>query len=430
MIEPQQATIFALSSGRPPAGIAIVRLSGPRAFAILESLTIGSLPPLRQLAYRRIVDRDGDTIDKAMIVRFAAPASATGEDLVEFHLHGGVAVVAAMLKTLARFPDVILAERGDFARRSFNNGRLNLEEVENLADLINAETESQRRLALSHIGTELHQYVDNWRSTIIGAQAEIAANLDFADEEDVQRGGMNSNVDLLNLRNQLVTAIADMRRANMIRDGLTIALVGPVNTGKSSLINRLAARDVAIVNEAPGTTRDVIEVNLVVDGMVFTILDTAGIRSSLDAVEIEGIRRGQTCAANADLVIAVGNRGVQAGLHVTSKCDQLDVKAGWHDETLYVSSVTGEGIDLLLAWLAAWAQNLVRPGEPVLIKQYRHVGAVEAAIVALNMAVSEDDIILKSEHLKAVATALDCLVGRIASDDILDAIFDRFCIGK
>lgn len=379
----------------------------------------------------RLFDDTGGEIDTAMVVRFAGPASATGDDLVELHLHGGVAVVAAMLRVLAARPGLVLAGRGAFARRAFDNNRLDLGQVEGLADLIDAETESQRRQALRQAGGELHHYVDAWRRTIVDARANIEAALDFADEDDVTRGldGI-STAALGRLRDELTTAMADAHRANQIRDGVTVAIVGPVNVGKSSLVNALAARDVAIVTEIPGTTRDVIEVRLDLGGVAVTVLDTAGVRLSIDRIELEGIRRGEARAAAADLVVAVDDDARPAELHVVSKCDRSGISPGWHEGILHVSSVTGDGIAPLITWLTEQVRELVRPGEPVLLTRQRHTEAVKQTAIALDQAIIEPDLVLVSEHLRSATNALDLLIGRVAPDDLLDSIFARFCIGK
>src|SRR5437868_13751551 len=297
-------TIFALSSGRPPAAIAVVRVSGPQARAALEALC--KLPEPRRAALRRLRDSSGAVLDEALVLWFPGPATETGEDMAELHLHGGRAVVAAVRDALRKLPGLRPAEAGEFTRRAFTNGRLDLTAVEGLADLVFAETEAQRAQAMRQYQGLLGERAESWRQRLIGALALIEARIDFSDEADVPEDLIGP---ALHAARQLVGEIeqtlADEHRGERLREGLVVAIAGPPNAGKSSLLNRLARREAAIVSPYPGTTRDVIEVHLDLEGYPVTLLDTAGLRESDDPVEQEGVRRAQARAAAADLVLWV-----------------------------------------------------------------------------------------------------------------------------
>lgn len=427
------ATIFALSSGRPPAGIAVVRISGPAAFAALAALTGAPVPEARRLVRRRLIDpRDATLLDEALVVAFVGPGSSTGDDLVELHLHGGNAVVAAVLAALGALPELRLAKPGEFTRRAFDNGKLDLSQVEGLADLIDADTEAQRRHALEHAGGLLRDRVGAWRTALIEVRADLEASLDFADEDEVPTGITRAGRERLSeLSAQLVQATSDATRGERLRDGVTVAVTGPVNAGKSSLVNAIAQRDVAIVTEYPGTTRDILEVRLDLGGVAVTLLDTAGLRSTTDPVEAEGIRRAIARAAAADLIIVMG--GGDAGpcsLRVASKADLSHEGAGWRDGVLHVSARTRDGIDLLVDRLTEWAARIVRPGEPALIARERHRVALVAADQEIGDALRVMDSVLVAEHLRRSTAYLDGIIGVVTSEEVLDAIFGRFCLGK
>ena len=297
-------TIFALSSGRPPAAIAVVRVSGPQAGAALQAL-IGKNPPPRHAALARVRDpASGETIDQALALWFPAPRSETGEDMAELQLHGGRAVIAAVLAALARVPGCRPAEAGEFTRRAFENGRLDLTRVEGLADLIGADTEAQRRQALRQMQGALGDRAEAWRTKLIEALALVEARIDFPDEGDVPDDLIGAALESAReLRDEIAQTLADQRRGERLREGLVVAIAGPPNAGKSSLLNRIARREAAIVSPFAGTTRDVIEVHLDLEGYPVTLLDTAGIRDSGDPVEQEGVRRARERAASADLVL-------------------------------------------------------------------------------------------------------------------------------
>ncbi len=426
-------TIFALSSGRPPAGIAVVRISGAESFDALTLLTQRRVPEPRQLVRRKLFDpADGSLLDDAMVVAFTGPGSATGDDLVELHLHGGSAVVSAILRALAAIPGASLATPGAFTRRAFDNGKLDLSQVEGLADLIAAETEQQRRQALGQAEGFLRNRVDTWRTTLIEVRADVEASLDFADEDNVPPGITDAGREKLSaLLADFDAALIDATRGERIRDGLTVAVTGPVNAGKSSLVNALAQRDVAIVSEHAGTTRDVLEVRLDLGGVAVTLLDTAGLRPTSDPVEAEGIRRAISRAANADLVIVMGGVTAEPGnLVLQAKSDVTGRHAGWGDGVLHLSTTTRDGVDLLVDWLATWARQQSVNGEPALVTRERHRAAIDAARLDLASALAATDAVLVAEYLRVATDQLDAIVGKVTNDDVLDTIFSRFCLGK
>ena len=306
MPDPTRDTIFALSSGRPPAAIAVVRISGPRAGEALQALA-GRVPEPRKAGLARVRDpATGEVIDEALALWFPGPNSETGEDIAELQLHGGRAVIAAALGALGRIEGLRPAEAGEFTRRAFENGRLDLTAVEGLADLIGAETEAQRRQAYRQLKGLLGKRAETWRARMIEALALVEARIDFSDEADVPEDLIGPALKIVQgLRDEIAEALAGAARGERLRDGLVVAIAGPPNAGKSTLLNRIARREAAIVSPIPGTTRDVIEVHLDLDGYPVTLLDTAGIRDSDDPVEQEGVRRAQQRASEADLVLWV-----------------------------------------------------------------------------------------------------------------------------
>jgi len=446
-------TIFALSSGRPPAAIAVVRMSGPRAGAALEALT-GRVPVPRKAALVRVRDpKSGEAIDEALALWFPAPHSETGEDVVEFQLHGGHAVIAAVLDALGEIDGCRLAEAGEFTRRAFENGKLDLTAVEGLADLIAAETPTQRQLAFRQLKGLIGDRADAWRRRLIEALALVEARIDFSDEADVPEDLVSPALHAAQqLRDEIAVALADGGRGERLRDGLVIAIAGPPNAGKSTLLNRLARREAAIVSPYAGTTRDVIEVHLDLGGYPVTVLDTAGIRDSDSPVEQEGVRRATERAAEADLVLwaidASANGGavierpanlaktqvwlVENKIDLAKESSHIDHK----DESEFILSVsakTGEGIESLIAALAGFARDFFGTTESVLVTRRRHRLALTETVAALDRALAKkntgsEEII--AEELRAAATTLGRLTGRVDVEDILDVIFRDFCIGK
>lgn len=428
------STIAALASGRPPSAVAVIRISGPAAIATLGGLLGGPPPPARRLSLRRLVDPDSASLlDMALVVVFPGPETATGEDLVELHLHGGPAVVGDVLAAVTRQPSVRLALAGEFTRRAFANNRLDLAQVEGLADLVAAETSSQRQQALALAGGALSLLAEGWRHRIIMVLAEAEAALDFAeDEADVaERLTISSGAALNALVIELEALIADSGRASRIRDGLAIVVTGAPNVGKSSLVNALAMRDAAIVTPIAGTTRDPIEVPINLGGVAATVIDTAGIRDSDDPVEQEGIRRARARAATADLVLALIDDGDAMPATGWTIANKSDVRSHPHPAAQFqLSALTGEGIGALRAALVEWAAKVARPGEPALLSHARHRAAFADAADALRQAAAVDDLVLRTEDLRRAAHALGRIAGRVDVDDVLDRIFSQFCIGK
>ncbi|KPF80169.1 hypothetical protein IP88_00845 [alpha proteobacterium AAP81b] len=429
-------TIVALASGRPPAAIAVVRVSGPGAHAALAALAGADLPPPRYAVLRRLTDpRDGSRLDDALVLRFAAPASATGEDVAELHLHGGSAVVAGVIAALTVQPGVRLARPGEFTRRSFASGRLDLAQVEGLADLIAAETAAQRGQALALAGGALSRVAESWRERCLDILAEAEAALDFAeDESDVAaRLAQATQASLAGMADALDALLADAGRAARLRDGLTIVVSGPPNVGKSSLVNALARRDAAIVTPLPGTTRDAIEVPIDLDGVAAVLVDTAGLRDTDDPIEAQGIRRARARAADADLVLVVSDAAPPvstdnvASLTVITKHDLGTVAP---PTAVHVSALSGHGMAELRDRLARWAAQAVRPGEAALLGHTRHREAFSIAATTLRGAAATDDDVLRAEQLRAAAHAFGSISGRVGVEDVLDRIFARFCIGK
>jgi tRNA modification GTPase len=436
-------TIFALSSGPPPAGVAVVRISGPGVRFGLETL-IDSIPEPRRASLRSIKGGDGAIIDRGLVLFFPGPASFTGEDVAELHLHGGRAVVAAVLAALSELPGFRPAEAGEFTRRAFANGSMDLTQVEGLADLVQAETEAQRRQALRQADGALGRLYDGWRERLIRARALIEAELDFPDEDDVP-GAMGEQAwgDVSALRQEMVNHISD-RRGERLRDGVEIVVMGPVNAGKSSLVNAIARRDVAIVTAEPGTTRDLIEVRLDLAGYPVTMVDTAGLRSAEGAVEREGIRRAEARGRSADLVLWLTDvSGIAdeppppaGAIRVGTKMDLIDSEAERSRRTAAfdaaVSSVSGEGVSDLLTMIAERVGTFLAPAESLQMTRSRHRAALTAAVEAIDEALREDGraIELRAEDLRRAGDSLGRITGRIDVEDLLDVIFRDFCIGK
>ena len=451
-------TIFALSSGRPPAAIAVVRVSGPHAGAAVEAL-IGKIPAPRHAALARVRDpASGELIDEGIALWFPGPRSETGEDTAELQLHGGRAVIAAVLSALARVPGCRPAEAGEFTRRAFENGRLDLTRVEGLADLVGADTDAQRRQALRQMRGALGDRAEAWRTQLIEALALVEARIDFPDEGDVPEDLVAPALaKAQELHDEIAQALADQGRGERLRDGLVVAIAGPPNAGKSSLLNRIARRDAAIVSPFAGTTRDVIEIHLDLDGCPVTFLDTAGIRESTDPVEQEGVRRARERAAGADLVLWVMDAATRGEIAVDAITREFPNNAKWivwnkidlvstlrikalrsiiHKldyPSYFISVITEAGFDSFLGTLAAHAREFLGSSEPALVTRARHRYALENALAALERAINEpvpvrEDVV--AEELRLAGRALGRLIGRVDVEDVLDVIFRDFCIGK
>jgi tRNA modification GTPase len=454
---PDRSTIFALSSGRPPAAIAVVRVSGPQAGVVLEKL-VGRVPEPRKAALVRVRDpANGEPIDEALALWFPGPQSETGEDVAELQLHGGHAVIAGVLNALGTVPGCRLAEPGEFTRRAFESGRLDLTAVEGLGDLIAAETPAQRRQAFRQLKGLIGDRTEAWRRRLIEALALVEARIDFSDEGDVPEDLVGLALYAAQqLRDEIAAILADGRRGERLREGLVVAIAGPPNAGKSTLFNRLARREAAIVSPYAGTTRDVLEVHLDLDGYPIMLLDTAGIRDSNEPVEREGMRRARERAASADVVLWVVDMTAtkSSGQHalgpgpaevwqVENKLDLIGIKSlqksallrSEYKFTYSVSAGQGDGVEALVAGLAGYARSFFSAAESSIVTRARHRRALDDTIAALDRALTEgaktggrEELI--AEELRGAATVLGRLTGRVDVEDILDVIFRDFCIGK
>lgn len=436
-------TIFALSSGGLPSGVAVIRVSGPGCRETLASL-VGSVPPPRVAALRSIRDRNGSFLDQGLVIFFPAPASFTGEDTAELHIHGGRATVLAVLHALASLPGLRAAEAGEFSRRAFHNGKLDLVEVEGLADIVAAQTEMQRRLALEHAAGGVSKLYEDWTRRLTHARAMIEAELDFADEEDVPGAiGQTIRTDLHAVVDEIERHLQGARAGEIIRDGLTVVITGPPNVGKSSLLNYLARRDVAIVTDIPGTTRDIVYVDLDLDGFAVRVLDTAGIRDTAELVEQEGIRRARTAVANADLVLALQDgaevrepnapmpNGAATVIRVITKADLLgDTKST--SDALAISTKTGAGMNELLDRIRSHLPQLSDATAFAVPSRERHNEALRTALHAIVEALGlpADELELQAESLRRAAHAIGRITGQVDVENLLDVIFSEFCIGK
>ncbi|MEH2551150.1 tRNA modification GTPase [Bradyrhizobium sp. AZCC 2262] len=442
-MHPRDQTIFALSSGRPPSAIALVRVSGAQAGKIVTALA-GKLPSPRMATRALLRDIGQRPIDDAVVLWFPSPTSATGEDVAEFHIHGGRAVLVALFAALSAFENVRPAEPGEFTRRAFENGKLDLTEAEGLDDLIHADTDRQRRQALRHLKGLLGDRARDWRARIIEASALIEAGIDFSDEGDVPAELIAPALAKAKaLLTEIEEVLAGQGRSERLRDGLVVAIAGPPNVGKSTLMNQLARREVAIVSPHAGTTRDVIEVHLDLDGYPVTVIDTAGIRETDDPVEQEGVRRARSRAADADLVLwltdvpmAIQHDGTAPVWMVRNKID-LEADSRPLAETsgqgvFQISASRGDGLPELIAALVGFAQNYFGGGEGGLIgrtRQRQHLQETAASLRRCVQVVGQGEE-LAAEELRMAAHSLGRLLGRVDVEDILDVIFREFCVGK
>ncbi|MBL8549896.1 MAG: tRNA uridine-5-carboxymethylaminomethyl(34) synthesis GTPase MnmE [Hyphomonadaceae bacterium] len=433
-------TIAALATGAGRAGVAVLRVSGPAAEASLAALT-GREGPKPFTAEARLFRRPatGEPIDFGLALFMPPPNNYTGEPIAEFMVHGGPAIVASMLDALTSLPDVRLAEPGEFTRRAFENGKLDLTKAEALADLVDAETEGQRRQALRQYRGALEKRIEGWRRTLIEISALMEAEIDFPDEEVPEGVAEGARAKIAHLTGEFAAFLADAHRGERVREGFRIAIIGAPNVGKSSLLNALAQREAAIVSDIPGTTRDVVEVRLVLAGFPVWIADTAGLREASDQIEAEGVRRALERARDADLRIAVIDGGVsakalsevrQGDLVVLNKIDLAPPES--HGITHRISARTGEGMPALIATLEARVVQALGAEEAAPLTRARHRAQLEEAHAALLRA---DQALalgpeLAAEDVRLAARALGRLTGRIDVEDILGEIFARFCIGK
>ncbi len=468
-------TIFALSSGQGRAGIAVIRISGPQAGRALD-LMAAPRPKPRYVAFRRVRHpASAEILDEALVLWLPGPRTETGEDTAELQIHGGGAVIRATLLALATIPGCRLAEPGEFARRAFENGKLDLTAAEGLADLIDAETEGQRRQALTQATGALAHLYDGWRTSLIEARALTEAAIDFSDEADVATDALaRAHALVPPLRAAVAAHLDGAHRGEIVREGFRVVLAGPPNVGKSSLMNALARREVAIVSPEAGTTRDVLETRLDLGGYAVVLADTAGLRTASGAIEAEGIRRAEARARDADLILWIVDATVPAGdttplptlppdrtLHVLNKIDSLTTSpcltptpphhvvpascrrhafsttAGTHDwltpdRMIPVSAHTGQGLDALVIRITQEIERRLGNVPAIAPSQLRHRQGLVACIAALDhvLANPSADAELRAEDLRQAADALGRIVGRIDAEEVLDQVFSRFCIGK
>ena len=440
-------TIYALSSASGRAGVAVIRLSGPSAMAALRQIVVGEPPAPREARLRKLRHpQTGVDLDHGIVLMFPAPRSFTGEDVVEMHIHGGRAVVRSVLEALASCEGLRPAEPGEFTRRAFEQGKLDLTAAEGLGDLVNAETEAQRRQALRQMGGELATLYDRWRQELMRALAHIEAYIDFPDEDLPPGLAEQTKSTLSTVSAEIGRHLQDKRRGERLRDGVSVVILGPPNVGKSSLLNALAGRPAAIVAAKAGTTRDVIEVQLDLAGYPVTVADTAGLRDTQDEIESEGVRRAKARASEADIKILMVDASVNQhivselgsladddALFAINKCDLLDhppttVLCG--RPTFAISARTGAGLDSLLAALTEAVIERAGLSESPALTRERHRLALNECLECLARARAAPAAELLAEDLRLAVRAIGRITGRVDVEDLLDVIFREFCIGK
>ena len=446
-------TIFALASGPGIAGVAVVRISGTRAFAVLEALSGQPVPAPRRATLRKLRKPGSEArLDKALVLAFEGPSSFTGEDVVELHLHGGRSVVGGVLEALAAEAGLRPAEPGEFSRRAFEHGKLDLTEAEGLNDLIHAQTAAQREQALAQMDGGLRELYEDWRSSLLGHLAHLEADIDFPDE-DLPEGVAGAVLpDILRLRGDITQYLVDGRRGELLRDGFKVVILGEPNAGKSSLINALAKSDVAIVSEEAGTTRDVIEVALDLGGYPVRLIDTAGLREGSGAVEKEGVRRALLQAEDADLKLVLVRADEWPNIPVSSKAllddrsilvvTQTDRVPMFHvkhgdapGEVAVVTEISvkeDHGLRDLFLKLEHFVADAMAPREVPSLTRLRHRRALEETVEHLERFGENAslDPVLAAEDVRMAARALGCITGRVGVEDMLDIVFGDFCIGK
>ncbi len=433
-------TIYALSTPAGRGGVAVIRVSGSRAGDCLPALGVGAVPKPRvatRATLRRAVD--GSPIDDALLLFFPGPHSFTGEDIVELHLHGGLAIIEAVQEILAGCSGFRLANPGEFTRRAFENGKIDLVEAEGLADLIEAETEAQRVQALRQLKGSLSDLYLGWQKRLADQLALIELGLDFSDEGDVDDEDTALDRDSMeSILAEIQAHLDDGRRGEIVRNGVRVAIVGAPNVGKSSLLNALARRDAAIVADIPGTTRDRVDVHLNLGGQSVILSDTAGLRESEDLIEREGIRRSLLAASEADILLVMGECGSSdplpaidsSGTEPIMVWNKADIASRSGRAGIRISAKTGEGMAALERALAERVRGFAVQGEAPVLTRARHREAVSYAAGRLSETLGERDAVLLAEHLRAAVSALGRVVGKVDVEDLLDRIFRDFCIGK
>ncbi|MGU3361413.1 tRNA uridine-5-carboxymethylaminomethyl(34) synthesis GTPase MnmE [Methylobacterium sp. M6A4_1b] len=437
---PEPTTLFAPATGSGRSAVSVIRISGPASAEVIRSLA-GPLPAPRRLSLRTLRAPDGTRLDQALVAWMPSPGSFTGEDMAELHLHGGVAVRSAVLRALAEIPGCRLAEPGAFTRRAFLNGRLDLTEAEGIADLIDAETEAQRRQALRQLDGALGKTVAAWRHRLIDLLAGVEAALDFSDEGDVDDAALDATLadKARRIRDEVSAVLADARRGERLREGFTVVLAGPPNAGKSTLLNALSRREVAIVSATPGTTRDVIEVRCDLGGLPVILVDTAGLRAASDAIEAEGIRRTRVRMEQADLVVLLEGPETEAEsvmppldgpvLRVRTKCD-LDPAISLPDSRIGISARTGAGLDRLMAAIEVRATEAVGSGDALVTRERHRLGLTRCREHLDRLLAGAALPELAAEDLRLAVRALGEVAGHVGVEEMLDRLFSGFCIGK
>lgn len=440
-------TIYALSTAAGRAAVAVIRISGPDAASAVRSLIVGELPPPRVAAVRELWDpRSGERLDRGLLLHFPAPNSFTGEDLLELQLHGGRAVVQAALDALGDCAGLRPAEPGEFTRRAFEHGKLDLTAAEGLADLVNAETAAQRRQALRQLGGELGKLYESWRQELLSALARIEACIDFPEEGLPGDLVEQTRVTLTSVARDIDRHLNDNRRGERLRDGIHVAILGAPNVGKSSLLNALAGRPAAIVSAKAGTTRDIIEVHMDLAGYPVVLADTAGLHDTEEEVEIEGVRRARERAGLADIkILMISSDGIQDivpelrnladgdAIFAVNKCDLFNpgsVGELCGRPTHLISALTGAGIEELLDTLTAAVIERAGLGMTPALTRERHRLALEACLVSLQRSLGAEVAELLAEDLRLAVRAIGRITGRVDVEDMLDCIFREFCIGK
>jgi tRNA modification GTPase len=435
-----EQTIFALASAAGRAGIVVLRLSGDKTKDAIAKLGC-SLPAPRKAVRARFIDPvNGELLDDGLLLWFPAPRSFTGQDVAELHVHGGRAVVESILNALGGMDGLRLAEPGEFTRRAFAHDKMDLTQAEALADLVDAETRAQQKQALRQMGGALKELYDDWRLRLVQALAHLEAVIDFPDEDLPPEIADKVWGEVATLESSIAAHLNDQGRGERIREGLMVAIIGPPNAGKSSLLNALAKRDAAIVSAIPGTTRDVIEVQMDLGGYAVTLADTAGLREAGDAIEVEGIRRAKRRAADADVKIVVFDgahypaRDESAAalidadtLTVINKSDLVKQK---EKDALFISVTSGDGMDAFLARLQEMVRARADTGAAIPLTRIRHRKALEECVASLRRAQAADLPELAAEDLRLAAKSLGRLTGRVDVEEILDVVFRDFCIGK
>lgn len=432
-------TIFAPATASGKAGVAVIRVSGPQALEAVKKMTAIKTPVPRKAMFSEIHTPDGTAVDNGLVLYFPCPNSFTGEDVVEFQTHGGRAIISAVLSGLAQIDGFRPAGRGEFTRRAVENGKMDLTAAEGLADLVDAETEQQRKQALRQMGGVLAKIYEDWHDRLLHVLAWMEAYIDFPEEEIPEDVSADVRGKIAGLMSEIQVHLNDGRRGEKLRDGFQIAIIGAPNAGKSSLMNRLAQRDVAIVSSAAGTTRDIIEVRLDINGYPVIVADTAGLRDTDEEIEAEGVRRAKARAEEADLVLWLsdalkGKNNTETEkidsekiFRIMNKADQTEPQ---NDGNIWISAKTGQGIDVLLDRIGRFVEEKMALREEPSLTRLRHRKALEECLQCLNSSLKAPEIELMTEDLRMAMRSLGKITGQVQVEELLDVIFKDFCIGK